>query len=128
MKLSKTTFIFILLFLFGASFTFSQTGKKPKLGKGQVVGKIEKSGTCMGADDGICVRVGKYLLDLSTKGFPSTVFVGEKKLFTKGIIVKVDYSNLQDSEMDLDQLFTGSANRVTVIANKSNKIKRKIKK
>lgn len=84
---------------------------KPKLGSGTIDGRIEKNGTCVGTPGGICVRVGKYLLDLSTEGSPST-----NSLPGKGKKVRVTYSNLQNSEMDLGRLFTGKARRIVILS------------
>ena len=120
MKLSRIFFLLLTLFLFVPSFVYPQSAGKPKLGSGTITGKIEKTGTCMGVSGGICVRVGKYLLDLSTEGSPSTVFVGDEKLLTKGRTVRVTYSSLENSEMDLGRLFTGHANRVVIAATSSS--------
>ena len=125
MKLFGISFLFLSLLLLAPSFAYAQSAAKPKLGSGTVTGKLEKTGTCMGVSGGICVRLGKYLLDLSTEGSPSTVIVGDKKLLTTGRTVKVSYSNLENSEMDLGRLFTGQANRVVIVtSNRSVKKKR----
>ena len=128
MKLSRFFFLLLFLFLFIPSVNYAQNAPKPKLGSGTVSGKIEKNMSCVDTPGGICVRAGKYMLDLTTKGSPSTVIIGDKNLLTKGRSVKVSYNNLKDSEMDYGEYFTGHAKRIVILTNDSSLSKKNLVK
>lgn len=131
MKMSRISFLLLLLFLFVPSVNYAQSAAKPKLGLGTVSGIIKRNGggcfapeTVETSDGYICVSVGKYLLELNTEGASSTVIGGGKSSLTKGKSVRVTYSNLQNSEMDLGRLFTGNAKRIVILSSNSGKRKK----